>query len=169
MTMKYPSYQGGKKMKRLITRREFGSAYETGRRQTEHFLLSRGLNEDEAREKAQAAWAKGWERRFQLKDKEKALSWINTIALNLYRSSIRKDSHHVPIREISVPSKVSLFSLDLDKMLARCRKSEYQILKLRYLQGHCIKDLSKLYGCTETAIRVKLFRARKSLRAKYIA
>lgn len=156
-------------MKGFITKEEFGSAYSNGRRQTENFLMSRGLNEDQAREKAQAAWAKGWERRFQLKDKEKALSWINTIALNLYRSNLRKDSHQELIREIPTPPEVDLSALDLEKMLQRCRKSENRILKLRYILGYDNRDLAKQYGCSETAVRVKLFRARKSLRARFEA
>jgi RNA polymerase sigma-70 factor (ECF subfamily) len=156
-----------REMKSPITRKEFGLAYEKGRRQTESFLMSRGLNEDQAREKAQAAWAKGWERRFQLKDREKALSWINTIALNLYRSSIRKDSHQEPVGEIPSAPQVNLIALDMKKMLNRCRQCERQILKRRYLLGYDIRDLAEQYGCSETAVRVKLFRARKSLKAKY--
>jgi RNA polymerase sigma factor (sigma-70 family) len=156
-------------MKSSITKEEFGEAYTAGRRQTENFLMSRGLNEDQAREKAQAAWAKGWERRFQLKDKKKALSWINTIALNLYRSNLRKDSHQTLKREIPTAPQVNLSALDLEKMLNRCRKGENRILRLRYIRGYGIRDLAERYECSETAVRVKLFRARKSLRAKFSA
>jgi RNA polymerase sigma factor (sigma-70 family) len=156
-------------MKSPITRREYGLAYESGCRQTVNFLLSKGLREDEAHEKAQAAWAKGWERRFQLKESEKALSWVNTIAFNLYRTSIRKDSLHGPIHEheISVPPEASIPALDAEKMLRRCRDNEQEILKLRYLRGYDIRDLAGRYDCTETAIRVRLLRARRSLRAKF--
>jgi RNA polymerase sigma factor (sigma-70 family) len=154
-------------MKSTITRREYGLAYENGRRQTINFLLSMGVREDEAREKAQAAWAKGWERRFQLKDKQKALSWINTIALNLYRSSIRKDSLHVPIDELAAPPQASNTAIDLERMLNRCRKREHEVVALRYLQGYNIKDLADRYGCTETAVRVRLLRARRSLKARF--
>jgi RNA polymerase sigma-70 factor (ECF subfamily) len=156
-------------MKSPITRTEYGVAYENGRRQTINFLRSMGLREDEAREKAQAAWAKGWERRLQLKDKKKTLSWINTIALNLYRSGIRKDSLHVPIIELPVPPCASNSAIDLERMLNRCRESEQEVLALRYLQGYNVRDLADRYGCTETAVRVRLLRARKSLKAKFAA
>jgi DNA-directed RNA polymerase specialized sigma24 family protein len=163
----HPVQSARRHMKRTITRREYGLAYENGRRQTVNFLLSKGLREDEAQEKAQAAWAKGWERRFQLKDKEKTLSWVNTIAFNLYRSSIRKDSLHGPIREIAVSPDVSISALDLEKMLNRCRQNEHEILMLRYLRGIDITDLADRYNCTETAVRVRLLRARRSLKAKF--
>ncbi len=156
-------------MKSPITQKEYGLAYEDGRRQTINFLLSRGLREDEAKEKAQAAWVKGWERRYQLKDKQKALSWINTIALNLYRSGIRKDSQFDLIGEIPVPSKINIGAIDMERMLNECRGNEREILKLRYFHGYEIKDLAGRYRCTETAVRVKLLRARRSLRAKYEA
>ena len=156
-------------MKNLITRREYGLAYENGRKQTINFLLSRGLREDEAKEKAQAAWVKGWERRFQLKDKQKALSWINTIALNLYRSGVRRDSRHEPIGELSVQPQVRISAFDMEKMMNRCREREKEILTLRYFRGYDIRDLAGRYGCSETAVRVKLLRARRSLKAAYEA
>lgn len=154
-------------MKNPITQKEYGSAYENGRKQTIHFLLSRGLQEDEAREKAQAAWVKGWERRFQLKDKQKTLSWINTIALNLYRSSVRKDSRHEPLGELSVPPQIRISAFDMEKMLNQCREREKEILMLRYFHGYDIRDLAGRYGCSETAVRVKLLRARRSLKTVY--
>lgn len=154
-------------MKGPITRREYGLAYKNGRRQTESFLLSRGLREDEAQEKAQAAWAKGWERRFQLKDKHRTLAWINTIALNLHRSSFRRDSRWEPMRDFPVAPDISIPEFDLKRLLTQCRQNEREILELRYLGGYDTKDLAARYGCTETAVRVKLLRARRSLKARY--
>jgi RNA polymerase sigma factor (sigma-70 family) len=154
-------------MKDPITRKEYGLAYQTGQRQTINFLRSMGVREEEAKEKAQAAWVKGWERRFQLKDKQRAISWINTIALNLYRSSIRRDSLHVAIREFPVPPKENISGIDLEKMLDRCRESEQEILRLRYMMGHDVRDLADRYHCTEIAVRVRLSRARRSLKAKF--
>jgi DNA-directed RNA polymerase specialized sigma24 family protein len=156
-------------MKSPITRKEYGLAYKNGRRQTENFLLSRGLREDEAQEKAQAAWAKGWERRFQLKDKRKTLSWINTIALNLYRSNFRRDSRREPMRDFPIGPGISFAAFDLERIFKQCRQSEQEILELRYLAGYDTRDLAARYGCTQTAVRVKLLRARRSLRSKYKA
>jgi RNA polymerase sigma-70 factor (ECF subfamily) len=154
-------------MSRPITRKEFGMAYEKGCSQTVNFLISRGLQEEEANEKAQAAWAKGWERRFQMRDKKKALAWINTIALNLYRSSYRRDSRFEIIHEFPVPARIKVHNLDLYKRLDQCREIDREILKLRYFEGFEIRELADRYDCTETAIRVRLLRARRSLKAKY--
>ena len=150
-----------------ISRKEYGKAYETGRNQTVSFLISRGLNEDEAREKAQAAWAKGWERRYQMKDKKKALAWVNTIALNLYRSSYIRESRYERMREFPVQPHISTAAFDLRNKIEECRKKDNEILKLRYFMGFGIKDLAHRYGCTETAVRVKLLRARRNLKGKF--
>lgn len=154
-------------MESAITQKEYGEAYEKSRMQTVSFLISRGLNEDEAREKAQAAWAKGWERHRQLKDKTKALAWVNTIAFNLHKSSFRRDSRREPLREIAVQPPVRTATLDLDIKMRQCRKTDSEILKLRYLMGFDITDLADRYHCTQTTVRVKLMRARRSLKAQY--
>ena len=154
-------------MSQPITCEEFGIAYKIGWSQTENFLISRGLQVDEAKEKAQAAWVKGWERRFQIKDKRKTLAWINTIALNLYRSSYRKDSRHDPLFELPVPHGIDFSAIDLHTNLNQCRSGEQRLLRLRYFVGVDIKDLADQYQCTETAMRVKLLRARRSLKARF--
>ena len=73
-----------------MTTEEYGTAYEHGFALTVRFLISRGLLTDAAEETAQAAWAKGWERLTQLRNEHMLLTWVNSIALNLYRSVRRK-------------------------------------------------------------------------------
>jgi DNA-directed RNA polymerase specialized sigma24 family protein len=45
---------------------------------------------NDAEEVAQAAWAKGWERLSQLRNESFVVIWVNTIALNVYRSGLRR-------------------------------------------------------------------------------
>jgi DNA-directed RNA polymerase specialized sigma24 family protein len=74
-----------------MTRDEFGSAYEKGYNLTVRFLVSRGLSYDSAQETAQAAWVRGWEKLGQLRDSRLVLTWMNTIALNIHRSCLRRE------------------------------------------------------------------------------
>jgi DNA-directed RNA polymerase specialized sigma24 family protein len=74
-----------------LTRERYGEAYQKGFDLTVRFLLSRGAWRDNASEVAQAAWARGWEHLIQLRNERLVLTWVNTIALNLYRSVLRKD------------------------------------------------------------------------------
>ncbi len=68
-----------------MTREGYGQAYQKGFSLTVRFLLSRGVQRDAADEAAQAAWVKGWERLEQLRNESSVTTWVNTIALNVYR------------------------------------------------------------------------------------
>src|SRR5437868_6449190 len=80
-----------------MTREEYGYAYHRGRDLTVRFLRSIGLSTDDAEETAQAAWGKGWERLGQLRDSNMVLTWMNSIALNIHRSHIRREPLLVPL------------------------------------------------------------------------
>jgi DNA-directed RNA polymerase specialized sigma24 family protein len=73
-----------------MTCEEYGNAYKKGYNLTVRFLVSRGLTYDGAQETAQAAWVKGWERLAQLRDANMVLTWMNSIALNIHRSCVRR-------------------------------------------------------------------------------
>ncbi len=147
-----------------MTRTEFGTAYADGCQRTVRFLLSRGLSVDEAHETAQAAWVRGWERRCQIRDRNKALTWVNSIALNLYRNQLRRDRKKEEMQDLAIPPRVSLIGIDLRRMLDRCRFSDRELLEKRYFFGYEIGELARDQGCSQTAIRVRLLRARRSLR-----
>jgi DNA-directed RNA polymerase specialized sigma24 family protein len=51
-----------------MLRNDYAQAFETGYSATRRFLLARGAPLEEAEEIAQAAWARGWEYRDQLRD-----------------------------------------------------------------------------------------------------
>ena len=92
-----------------MTNEHYGKAYQKGFDRTVRFLVSRGLSYDAALDTAQAAWAKGWERREQLRDPNLVLTWTNSIALNLHRVSGRNPyllgqrRANEPIRETARP------------------------------------------------------------------
>jgi len=150
-----------------MTRKEFGAAYVNGCNRTVRFLLSRGLSEDDARETAQAAWVRGWERRDQIRDSEKTLTWVNSIALNLYRSRRRRDYRQEELDEFPIPPRVSLIAIDVRRMMDRCSNTDRDLLEKRYFYGYGMKELARDQGCSQTAVRVRLMRARRSLRRMF--
>jgi RNA polymerase sigma factor (sigma-70 family) len=150
-----------------MDQKQFGIAYENGCKRTLNFLLSRGLSEDQASETAQAAWVRGWERRNQIRDEQKTLTWVNSIALNMYRSNVRRERNKQEFQEMAIPPRVNLAGIDLERMLNRCSNKDRTLLEKRYLEGYDIGDLARENCCTATAIRVRLMRARRNLRQKF--
>ncbi len=129
--------------------------------------MSRGLSEDQATETAQAAWVRGLERLHQVRDAQKAVRWVNSIALNLYRNQIRKESKFEELHELPVKSAPNLAAIDITRMLAKCKENERNLLVQRYLEQRGISDIARDYGCSQTAVRVRLVRARRRLREKF--
>ncbi|MBS1876352.1 MAG: hypothetical protein JSU00_24265 [Acidobacteria bacterium] len=146
-----------------MTREEFGSAYQSGFKVTVRFLISRGLSYDSAHETAQAAWARGWERLGQLRDSNMVLTWMNSIALNIHRSFIRREPLSQTLPELSTAPKVNLAAIDVRRALKRCKKNDRIVLERHYLEGYKVQEIAHQQGCTETAIRIRLLRARRSM------
>lgn len=147
-----------------MTREEYGQAYQRGFDCTVRFLLSRGVQRDSAIESAQAAWARGWERLFQLRDENMVLTWVNSIALNLYRGGMRRETATCPLTEFRGATAIDLAAIDIARILDFCRPCDRVLLE-QQLHGVSTKEIADRQGATETAIRIRLLRARRTARA----
>jgi RNA polymerase sigma factor (sigma-70 family) len=149
-----------------MTREEYASAYLSGYTSTARWLASRGLSGDTALETAQAAWARGWERLAQLRDSKTVLTWVNTIALNLYRTSLRHPIFEQLAETLPLPSTqptAHLAAIDVDRILSGCKSTDRVVLQRRYIEGYRIREIARAHGCSEGAVRIRLLRARRSL------
>src|SRR4051794_14029895 len=146
-----------------MTREEYGQAYQKGFNLTVRFLVSRGLPYDAAQETAQAAWAKGWERIGQLRDQSMVLTWMNSIALNIHRSYIRREPMLQTLPELSTPPKVNLAAIDVRRILKSCKHNDRMVLQRHYLEGFKVQEIAEQQGWTETAVRIRLLRARRTV------
>ena len=72
-----------------MKRTDYATAFQNGYGATRRFLLSRGAPLEDAEEIAQAAWARGWEYKDQLRDPALVGYWVNSIARNLFRARFR--------------------------------------------------------------------------------
>lgn len=84
----------------------------TGFEGTMRFLVSRGVLRDNAKELAQAAWARGWEQLNQLRDESTVTSWVNMIALNSYRRAVERQNITLHSR-VSETTMIYLAAIDL--------------------------------------------------------
>ena len=145
-----------------MTRENYGDAYQRGFPCTVRFLISRGIIRDNAHEFAQAAWARGWERLSQLRDETTVTAWINTIALNSYRRLIERQNKTLPTR-IADTTVMDLAAIDLTRILDLCRPCDRLLLE-QHLCGATTKEIAGRQRISETAVRVKLLRARRTAR-----
>jgi DNA-directed RNA polymerase specialized sigma24 family protein len=152
-----------------MTSEEYGSAYKRGYHLTVRFLVSRGLTYDGAQETAQAAWVRGWERLGQLRDSSMVLTWMNSIALNIHRSSMRRQPFLQALPELSTPPWVTLAAIDVRRFLKTCKKNDRLVLQRHYLEGYKVQEIAKAHGWTETAVRIRLLRARRTVGKRFAA
>ena len=146
-----------------MKRDDYAEAFETGYGATRRFLLSRGAPLDEAEEIAQAAWARGWEYREQLRDPGLVGYWVNSIARNLFRARFRS-ALAVPLDQAHEPSYMfDTDKIDLHCMLDHCSHRD-RVLFERTLEGYSAEEIAQTSGITSTGIRVRLLRIRQALR-----
>jgi RNA polymerase sigma factor (sigma-70 family) len=143
--------------------KSYAEAFENGFGATRRFLVSRGAPLDEAEEIAQAAWARGWEYREQLRDPGLVSYWVNSIARNLFRARFRS-APAVPLELTREPSYAfNTDAIDLRTMLEGCSDRD-RVLFEQMLEGYSAEEIARSTGITSTGIRVRLLRARQSIR-----
>lgn len=142
----------------------YALAYTAGLNRTVRFIVSRGADGETAKEVAQMAWVRAWERLHQLKDESTILAWVNTIALNLYRRGFRRRCSFVPLEDMPVAARVDAVAIDLDRLISRCRPSERHVLN-QQRDGLTIREIAEIEGISDTAVRLRAMRARRAARA----
>jgi RNA polymerase sigma factor (sigma-70 family) len=146
-----------------MTREDYGTAYQKGYEMTVRFLVSRGSARDSAEEIAQAAWVRGWERIEQLRDAAMVLTWLNTIALNILRSDCRRPPFVQILFDVPIAPKTNLAGIDLRKILKSVKPNDRVILHRFYVEGFKVREIAEQQGCTETALKIRLLRVRRTI------
>jgi len=142
----------------------YARAYQEGFPLTFRFLLSRGIARDTAEEISQAAWMRGWERLGQLRSEELISTWVNTIALNLYRRAIRQERRLEGLQEpLHAKSTMNWAAIELRRILRFCRLPDRQLLEAQMI-GQTAEEIAHEQGVSQTAIRIRLLRARRAAR-----
>lgn len=145
---------------------EYGKAFEEGFPKTVRFLMSRGADPESAEETAQAAWTRGWSRRRQLRDPSCVGTWVNSIAMNLFRNSHRTSKRNQVLTDLPASPGSTLAGLDAAKVLNSCRQKDRSLLQLHYLYGYTTGEIGDRVGLSSTAVRVRLLRARRGLQKR---
>jgi RNA polymerase sigma factor (sigma-70 family) len=152
-----------------MTRDEYGLAYQQGFDLTVRFLINRSAQRDLARDVAQSAWVRGWERLHQFRNESDVRSWINTIALNVLRSILRSPGNEVGLsgsfgKERGFTPSLDT-EIDLRSILRKCSVKDRQLLEMR-MRGMTDEETGRLLGISPTAARIRVFRARRRARSR---
>ncbi len=145
----------------------FGTAYGEGVKRTVSFLLRVGVPHDHAADVAQSAWMRGWEKREQLRDESMILSWVNTIALNDYRRTVRKrywEMSWKPAYQDIATTFIDCAPIEMTQILDACKPADRRLLAAQ-LKGATAEELAEEAGVTQAAMRIRLHRARRKARA----
>ena len=151
-----------------LDREQFGDAFRHGYPLTLRFLLSRGAAADIAEEIAQAAWAKSWECREQLRQPNMIGAWVNSIAKNMLKNRFRADQKLEMLTETVKAEGLPGVNVDVNRILTRCDQRDSTILTGYYLEGYTTEEIAKQLGLTPVTVRVRLLRIRRSLRSQLV-
>jgi DNA-directed RNA polymerase specialized sigma24 family protein len=91
------------------------------------------------------------------------LTWMNSIALNIHRSYIRREPLLQTLPELSTPPRINLAAIDVRRILKCCKTNDRMVLQRHYLEGYKVQEIANSQGWTETAVRIRLLRARRSV------
>jgi DNA-directed RNA polymerase specialized sigma24 family protein len=155
-----------------VNSEQYGAAYQGGYKSTVRLLISRGAQEESACDTAQAAWTRGWECIDQLRNREQVNTWVNSIALNLHRRALSRGGREMLLDEstelFASPGMSHTAAIDLSKVLDRCM-AEDRALLVRQLHGLTTAEMAREFGVTETAVRLRLMRAKLAARESLTA
>ena len=150
-----------------MTSEEYADAYQRGFNLAVRFWVSRGVSYDDAVESVQAAWAKGWERREQLRQPSSVLPWIISIAGNIRKTVLRQQQREIITPELEASAHGSGATvIDAKRVLERSNPLHRAVLEAHYMQGLTALEIAKAEGVTEGAIRLRLLRARRKAKTK---
>lgn len=151
---------------------EFGKMYQKLHHRTFKFLRIKGATVEEAKEFAQAGWAKGFEKLGELRSDGALLPWINEIALNFYRGAWRKGVH-ISLKSLDLEvmsggrdlSALLEVDIDLERIMEVTLPAERILLNLM-LEEEKRSDIAREHGVTVTAINLRVMRTHQRIRSR---
>jgi RNA polymerase sigma factor (sigma-70 family) len=148
-----------------VTSESYGQAYQRGFVSTIRFLRRRGVGRDLADDVAQAAWVKGWERLSQLRNESMVTTWVNAIAINVYRNILRRMKPSGALTDFPGRAEQNIAAIDVVRILKFCKPRDRALLE-QHMQGATAHEIAEEQGATVTAIRIRLLRARRAARSR---
>jgi RNA polymerase sigma-70 factor (ECF subfamily) len=127
---------------------------------------------DTARDAAQLAWIKAWQRLPSVREPERLRAWLIAIVANEARQHLRaqrrrraREITSPPIHDKPAPDAFpSADRIDLTSALLRLEPDERGLLAMRYLAGLSAEEIGVAIGLTASGVRSRLSRLIARLR-----
>lgn len=153
--------------------RAFAALFERFRRPVFVFALRMLGDEDAARDLVQDVFVRIWERRAQLDRPGSFRSWLFAVARNRCLSQLRRGRGLVPLDDAPEEALVSAAAVDgperdqdlvlLRRALAALKVEYREVLVLREYQELSYAEIAAITDSTESAVKSRLFKARRAL------
>ncbi len=116
---------------------------------------------DLARDAAQAAWVRAWQRLHTVREPRKVRAWLIAIAANEARQATRgrrrRALREIPFPDIDPPSAMDGDAgPDLARALERLSPDDRSLIAMRYLAGLDSGEIAAATGRTASGVRVRL-------------
>lgn len=105
------------------------------------------------------------ERLSQLRNESMVTTWVNTIAMNVHRTALRSEKPRAALADFHTRAELNLAAIDVARILKFCAPRDRALLELQ-MQGDTAEEIARKQGVTETAIRIRLLRARRAARSR---
>jgi RNA polymerase sigma-70 factor (ECF subfamily) len=134
------------------------------------FALCRRMtgNDRDARELAQDAFVRAWERLGTFRGDSSLSTWLHRLAVNVVLAHLRSTSRH-PADELAddiagLPGSDRIDErLDLDSALARLPAGARMVFVLHDIHGYSHEEIARMTGIAPGTARAQLWRARRAL------
>lgn len=131
-------------------------------------------NRDEARDVAQEAFVRAWEHRAAFDATQNFAAWVTRIARNAAIDRLRRRRDTVDqqaLDALPLPGANSDELVEtrdaqaaLETAINRLPRHYREVITLFHLQGRTVREVAAIVTASESAVLVRLFRARKALR-----
>ena len=128
-------------------------------------VAQRRLPADEYEDAVQDSILSAWEHLHQLKDETAFEAWLTQILINECRQRMRHQKREKAAEQELSHLLESSESLPLHDALDQMNPQERRLLLMHHEEGYSIGEIAKQNNTTEAAVKMRLYRARKSLRA----
>jgi len=82
---------------------------------------------------------------------------------------LRRERETEPLVEVEAPATVNFAALDVERILRECKPNDRIVLQEHYIDGYKTAEIAQKRGCSKTAVRIRLLRARRKIHQDLIA